>query len=173
MRRAISVLLIAIVGVLGVSACGGSDESPPPSKAEYKQQYAALAKELNTVGVAVGKAITGSAGKSNKQLKTTFNDVAEQTRAVAKKFEDTTPPDDAKIEAAQAKLVAGLKVAADDLEAISTAAGKNDLRAAGTAAGKFTRDNVNVAKPKQELDLIVLGVKPATPKTATTTTKQK
>ena len=109
-----------------------------------------------------------SSGKSNKQLEERFSDVAKQTRAIAEKFDETTPPDDAKIKTQQAKLVAGLNVAADDLEAISEAAGKKDLKAAGEAAAKLTRDNAAVAEPKAELDLLVLGVKPAAPQTTTT-----
>ena len=173
MRRAIPALLIAVIAAFTVAACGGSDDPTPPTKAEYKQQYTALSKELAAVGLAVGKAVNESAGKSNKQLKERFSDVAEQTRAIAKKFDDTTPPDDPKIETQQAKLVAGLNVAADDLETISKAAGKKDLKAAGEAAAKLTRDNAGVAEPKAQLDLLVLGVKPAAPQTTTTAPKKK
>jgi hypothetical protein len=172
MRRAISVLLIAVVAAFTFAACGGSEDEAPPTKAEYKQEYTALSKELATVGAAVGKAVNESAGKSNKQLKERFSEVADQTRAIATKFEDATPPDDAKIETQVAKLVAGLNVAADDLEAISKAAGKDDLKGAGEAAAKLTRDNEGVAAPRRELDVLVLGVKPPT-QTTTTTTKKK
>lgn len=173
MRRAISVLFIAVVAAFTLAACGGSDDTSPPTKAEYQQQYKDLSAQLKEVGTAVGKAVNESAGKSNKQLKERFAEVADQSREVAQKFEDTTPPNDPKIETQVAKLVAGLKVAADDLDAISEAAGKNNLRAAGEAAGKLTRDNAGVAIPKAELDLIVLGIKPPKPQTTTTTTKKK
>lgn len=175
MRRAISVLLILAVAALAVTGCGsGGDSSTTPSQAEYKQTYQALSKELTAVGTSVGDAMNQSAGKSNKQLETTFADLADRTRALAKKIGDTTPPANPKVKAAQEKLAAGLNTAADDLEAISTAAGKKNLRAAGTAAGKLARDNSAVSTPHRDLDLIVLGIKPAAaPKQSTTTTKQQ
>lgn len=173
MPRAISVLFIAVLAAFTLAACGGSEDSSPPSKAEYQQEYKDLSAQLEKVGREVGKAVNQSSGKSNKELKKTFGEVADQTREIAQKFDDATPPNDPKIETQVAKLVAGLKIAADDLDAISTAAGKNNLRAAGEAAGKLTRDNAKVAEPKQELDLLVLGIKPAQPQTTTTTTKKK
>ena len=175
MRRAISALLIVAVAALAATGCGGGgDSKTTPSQAEYKQTYQALSKELTAVGTSVGDALNKAAGKSNKELKTTFGDLADRTRALAQKIDDTTPPDNPKVKTAQAKLAAGLNTAADDLEAISTAAGKKDLRAAGTAAGKLARDNAAVANPHRDLDLIVLGIKPAAaPKQSTTTTKQQ
>lgn len=172
MRRAISVLLIAVVAAFTLAACGGSDDPTPPTKAEYKQEYTALIKELATVSVAVRTAVNGSAGKSNKQLEKSFADVSDKTQAVADKFERLTPPDDSVIQAAHEKLTRGLSGFADNLAAISTAAGKNDLKAAGAAAAKLRAADEAVGRPKAALDS-ALGIKPPTQTTATTTTKKK
>ena len=175
MRRALSALLAVVVAAVVAAGCGGSSNSNTvPSKAEYKQTYASLNTQIDTLGVAVGKAINSSNGKSNKAIAKEFNDLADQTRALAKKFDNATPPNDAKIKSAQAALVSGLNTAADDLSAISKASDKKDFKAAGTAAGKLTRDNAGVANPHAQLNKIVLGIVPApvktTTKAATTTT---
>ncbi|HMS62332.1 MAG TPA: hypothetical protein PKD63_08635 [Solirubrobacteraceae bacterium] len=169
MRRVIPALLIAVIAAFTVAACGGSDDATPPTKAEYKTEYTALVKELYAVGAAVGEAVGKAAGKSNKELEKSFSSVADKTRAIADKFDDTTPPDDPTIKAQQAKLVAGLNVSADDLEAISKAAAKNDLKAAGAAAAKLTQDNAGVSGPKAALDK-ALGIKPPAPPAKTTKT---
>ena len=176
MRRALPALLAVLVAAVAVVGCGDSDSSSNvPSKAEYKQTYASLNKQIDALGAAVGAAVTGSGGKSNKALEKTFGDLADKTREAAQKVDDATPPDDAAIQKQQAALVKGLNVAADDLDAISTAAGKKDLKAAGTAAGKLTRDNAGVANPHRALNKLVLGIVPApatgggAPKTTTTT----
>ena len=171
MRRATPALLIAIAAAFALASCGGDDEPATPTKAEYKQTYTALSKELAIVGAAVGEAVAKSAGKSNKQLEKTFNTVAEQTRDIAGKFENATPPADPTVRTQQAKLVAGLNLAADDLEAISKAAGKKDLKAAGEAAAKLTRDNTAVSTPRVALEK-ALGIPQPKPPVTTTTRKK-
>ena len=174
MRRALSALLAVLVAAVAAAGCGGSSTSNTvPSKAEYKQTYASLNTQINALGIAVGTAINKSTGKSNKAIATEFNDLADKSRALAKKIDDATPPDDAAIQKQQAALVAGLNTAADDLAAIGKASEKKDFKAAGTAAGKLTRDNAGVANPHAQLNKIVLGLVPAPVKTttqATTTT---
>jgi hypothetical protein len=167
MRRALSALLAVVVAAFAVAGCGDSSSSNTvPSKAEYKQTYASLNKEIDTLGLAVGKAINNSSGKSNKAIAKEFNDLADQATALAKKIDDTTPPDDAAIRSAQAALVAGLNTAAGDLSAIGKASEKKDPKAAGAAAGKLTRDNAGVANPHAQLNKIVLGIVPAPVKTS-------
>ena len=175
MRRALSALLAVFVAAVAVAGCGDSDSSSTvPSKAEYKATYAALDTDINALGLAVSNALNKSSGKSNKALEKTFGDLADKTRDLATKVDDATPPKDSAIQKQQAALVKGLNTAADDLDAISKAAGKKDLKGAGTAAGKLTRDNAGVAVPHAVLNKIVLGVVPApvktTTKAATTTT---
>lgn len=172
MRRATSALLIAIVAAFAVAACGGSDDSPPPTKAEYKQTYTALSKELTATGTAVGDALNGTSGKTNKQIAKSFSEVADRVRAVATTFGDANPPDDAAVKTNRAKLVAGLNTVADDLDAISKAAGKNDLKAAGAAAVKLNKDEVLITRPKAALDK-ALGIPQPKPPTTTTTTEKK
>lgn len=167
MRRAIPALLIAIVAAFAVAACGGSDDSSPPTKAEYKQEYQKLIKELSVVDIAVSDAVNGSAGKSNTQLEKTFGEAAKKVRGMAGKFDDTTPPADATIKSQQAKLVAGLNVFADDLDAISSAAGKKNLKAAGAAAAKLSRDDAATAQAKVALDQ-ALGIQPSSERSTTT-----
>ena len=138
MRRALSALLAVVAAAVAVAGCGDSGSSNTvPSKAEYKQTYASLNSEINALGLAVGNAINKSNGKSNKAIAKEFNDLADRTRAAAKKIDDATPPADANIQKQQAALVAGLNTAADDLDAISKASAKKDFKAAGTAAGKL------------------------------------
>ena len=174
MRRALPALLAVLVAAGAVVGCGDSGSSSTvPTKAEYKTTYSSLSNELSSLGQAVGKAINGSAGKSNKAIASEFNDLADKSRAMAKKIDDATPPDDAAIQKQQAALVSGLNTAADDLDAIGNAAGKKDFKAAGTAAGKLTRDNALVSNPHAQLNKIVLGIvpkKPTTTKTSTATT---
>jgi hypothetical protein len=175
MRRALPALLAVFVTAVAVVGCGDSGSSSTvPSKADYKATYASLNTDIDALGVAVGTAVNKSTGKSNKSLETTFGDLADRTRAAAKKVDDATPPADSAIQKQQTALVAGLNTAADDLDAISKAAGKKDLKAAGTAAGKLTRDNAGVAVPHAQLNKLVLGIVPApvktTTKAATTTT---
>ena len=175
MRRALSALLAVVAAAVAVAGCGDSGSSTTvPSKAEYKTTYASLNKQIDAVGLAVGTAINKSSGKSNKAIAKEFGDLADRARAAAKKVDDATPPADANIQKQQAALVKGLNTAADDLDAISKAAGKKDFKAAGTAAGKLTRDNAGVANPHAQLNKIVLGLVPApvktTTKAATTTT---
>lgn len=172
MRRAIPALLAVLVAAVAVVGCGGSDNSSTvPSKAEYKTTYASLNSEINALGLAVGKAIKNSSGKSNKAIAKEFNDLADRSRAAAKKVDDATPPADTNIRKQQAALVAGLNTAADDLDAISKAAAKKDFKAAGAAAGKLTRDNAGVANPRAQLNKIVLGIVPAPVKTTSTKAK--
>ena len=159
MRRAFSVLLIAVVAAFTLAACGGSDDEAPPTKAEYKQEYTALNKELSAVAVAVRKAVNGSAGKSNKQLEESFGEVAKAMQGITDDFDDVTPPDDGTIASDHAKLVQSLGAFADDLEAISTAAGKNDLKAAGVAAARLRQADAAIGQPKAALDK-TLGVTP-------------
>jgi len=172
MRRALSALLAVVVAAFAVAGCGSSSNSNTvPSKAEYKQTYASLNTQINALGLAVGKAINNSTGKSNKAIAKEFNDLADQATAMAKKVDDATPPDDAAIKSAQTALVAGLNTAADDLSAIGKASAKKDFKAAGTAAGKLTRDNAGVANPHAQLNKIVLGIVPAPVKTTSTKAK--
>ncbi len=172
MRRALSALLAVVVAAGAVAGCGDSGSSSTvPTKAEYKKTYAALNSDINALGLAISTAFNKSSGKSNKQIAKEFNDLADRTRATSKKIDGATPPADPAIQKQQALLVTGLKVAADDLQAIAKASGKKDLKAAGAAAGKFTRDNPGVANPHLQLNKIVLGLVPAPPKTTSTKAK--
>jgi len=171
MRRALPALLAVVVAALAVVGCGDSGSSSTvPTKAEYKQTFASLHSQIDTLGVAIGKAVNGSTGKSNKAIQKEFNDLADKTHALAQKIDDATPPADSTIAKQQAALVSGLNTVADDLDAIGNAAGKKDFKAAGTAAGKLTRDNALVANPHAQLNRIVLGIVPKK-RPATTTTK--
>lgn len=176
MRRATFVLLAVLVAAIAVVGCGDSDSSTVPTQAEYKQQFTAVSEQLSAVGAGVRTAVNASGGRSNKALEKTFAELADRTRAVASKIDDLTPPDDPTIKKNQAALVDGLNVAADNLEAISKAAGKKDLKAAGLAAAKLSRDDALVSGPRIALNKAVFGSAGGLPASAggtpTTTNKE-
>lgn len=172
MRRAILALLIALCAGFALTACGGDDSGGTPTTAEYKATWTQLAEHLNEAGMAVSDAVSGKAGTTKEKLEKAFSTAADKTRDVADEIEDATPPDDPKIKAAQEKLVDALNDAAENLDEIGEAAGKNDLKAAGAAAAKLNERNAAVSGPRAEIEK-ALGIKQPAPATTQTTTTAK
>lgn len=158
MRRATLMLLAVLVAALAVAGCGDGKNDTVPTKAEYKQDYAPISKEIAAIGVDVGAAINGASGKSDKQLSKTFGDLGDRTSKAADELDALTPPANPAIKTGHATLVKGLNASADTLEAISKAAEKNDLKAAGAAAAKLTGDAALIRVPRLALNK-ALGVK--------------
>lgn len=158
MRRAIPALLIAIVAAFAVAACGGSDDSSPPTKAEYTKEYQPINKAVGQLAVDIGKAVENASGKSNEVLTKTFGDLAERTNTEADKLDELTPPENPVVVKQQPALVKALQTVADDLEAISKGAEKNNLKGAAEGAAKLGRDAPAVGKARTTLNK-ALGVK--------------
>lgn len=172
MRRAILALLIALCAGFALAACGGDDPEPVPTKSEFKTTWTQLADQLGEAGTSVSDAVSGKAGTTKEKLEKAFSTAADKTREVADDIENATPPDDPKIEAAHEKLVDALNKAADNLDDISEAAGKNDSKAAGEAAAKLNEQNAAITGPRAEIEK-ALGITQPAPATTQTTTTEK
>jgi hypothetical protein len=161
MRRAISVLLIAVVAAFTMAACGGSEDSSPPTKAEYKQEYTPINDAVGVLATDVGSAIENASGKSNKQLEKTFGDLADRMNSEAGKLDDLTPADDPVVQTQQPAMVKAMRTIADDLDAVSSGAKENDLKGAAEGAAKLTRDAPALGKARRTLNK-ALGIKTET-----------
>ena len=142
MRRAISVLLIAVVAAFAVAGVRWERRLRAPDEGRVQAGvHGAERSSSASLGAAVGKAVNESAGKSNKQLRRRFGDVADRrTREVATssttRRRRTTRTIQTQQRRARRRPEASI---ADDLDAISKAAGKNDLKAAGEGRGQARR----------------------------------
>ena len=158
MRRSIPALLIAVIAAFTVAACGGSEDSAPPTKAEYTKQYQPINRAIGRLAVDVGKAVETASGKSNKALTKTFGDLADQMNAEADKLDDLTPAENPVVIKQQPAMVKAMRTIADDLDAVASGAEKNALKVAAEGAAKLARDAPALGESRAAMNK-ALGVK--------------
>ncbi|HMS62333.1 MAG TPA: hypothetical protein PKD63_08640 [Solirubrobacteraceae bacterium] len=153
MPRALAGLLTAVVAALALAACGGSDET---TTADYRKDYAPISAAIRGLGTEVGGAVTTAKDKSDIELQEQFADLADRANVVADDLAQAQAPDDAAITAARDELVAGVRKAAGDLDAISAAAAAGDAKAAKAATIRLASDSAAIRDPRRKLDQLVL-----------------
>ena len=153
MSRALAGLLTAVVAALALAACGGSDET---TTADYRKDYAPISAAIRGLGTEVGGAVTTAKDKSDIELQEQFADLADRANVVADDLAQAQAPDDAAITAARDELVAGVRKAAGDLDAISAAAAAGDAKAAKAATIRLASDSAAIRDPRRKLDQLVL-----------------
>jgi hypothetical protein len=153
MSRALAGLLIAVLAALALAACGGSDAT---TTADYRKDYAPISAAIRGLGTEVGSAVTSAKDKSDIELQEQFADLADRANVVAGDLERAQAPDDAAITTARDQLVAGVRKAADDLDAISAAAAAGDAEAAKAATIRLASDSAAIRDPRRKLDQLVL-----------------
>lgn len=153
MPRPLAGLLIAVLAALSLAACGGSDET---TTADYRKDYAPISAAIRGLGTEVGDAVTNAKNKSDIALQEQFADLADRANVVADDLEQAKAPDDSAITTARDQLVAGVRKAADDLDAISGAAAAGDAAAAKAATIRLASDSAAIRDPRRKLDQLVL-----------------
>lgn len=154
MRNLFLIPLLVVGCGLTLVACGGGNDAP--TKADFRKEYAPISAEIRAIGNDVGTAVTAAKGKSDIELQAQFGDLADRANAAATSLAAADVPDDATIKAARSELVAGVKKAAADLDAISAAATAGDAEAAKAATIKLATDSAGVREPRRKLDELVL-----------------
>ena len=118
-------LLTALVAACALAACGGGDDET--TTADFRKDYAPISAAIRGLGTEVGAAVTSAKEKSDLELQEQFADLADRANVVA---DDLERAEDARRRGDQRRtrtaLVAGVRKAAADLDAISGAAAAND-----------------------------------------------
>jgi hypothetical protein len=154
MSRPIIGLLTALLAACALAACGGGDDET--TTADFRQDYAPISAAIRGLGSEVGSAVTGAKEKSDLELQEQFADLADRANVVADDLEKAQAPDDAAITTTRTLLVAGVRRAANDLDAISGAAAAHDAKAAKAATIKLAADSEEIREPRRKLDQLVL-----------------
>jgi hypothetical protein len=155
MSRPIIGLLTALLAAVALAACGGGGDEETTT-ADFRRDYAPISAAIRGLGTEVGAAVTSAKGKSDLELQEQFADLADRANVVAGDLEEAKTPDDDAINTTRAALVAGVRKAAADLDAISGAAAANDGDAAKAATIRLAKDSEGIREPRRKLDQLVL-----------------
>jgi hypothetical protein len=139
---------LAVVASVGLSACGSSDkksdtpttttQSPAQVAATFKQGYAKERVKLNRVSERIGTVITQAADKTDAQILAQLKDVETQYRTALTQLDALKPPPNLETRFTAATSAAHLLDA--DLVTITSAAASHDAKAAEAATRKLVTD---------------------------------
>jgi hypothetical protein len=141
-RGSIWVAMLAATAVLLVAGCGGSSSSSTTTSAtaSFKSTFTPVVNDFKSVSQGVGTTIQGASAKTDAQIGTAFQQLANRWSTAVNKLDSMTPP--AKYSSDFNQLKAAATRVESDLKAIVAAAGAHSKTAAQQAATKLVSDIV-------------------------------
>jgi hypothetical protein len=124
--RRLTALVIAVLALPGVAACGGDDESEA-----FEEDFPALSERLVSLGEEVGTAIETAGETTDRELAEEFDGFARDLGALRQELEGLEPPEDVADE--RDDLVEVMGEVRGSLEEIADAAKESDPAAAREA----------------------------------------
>ncbi len=149
-RRRVPLLLV--VGSLLAAGCGGDDSEQ--SDADFQQAATTATEATSQLGEDVGAAVGAAKSQTDAQLEETFGGLTTRVRGVVDDLKALDPPDASSENVGD--LTAALTTAADDLQAITEAAGGSGpgaerAAAARAATEKLARDSPAISEANAAL----------------------
>lgn len=157
-RGSIWGAMLAATAVLLVAGCGGSSSSSTTTNntASFKSSFTPVVNDFKNVSQGIGTTIQGAAAKTDAQIGTEFQQLADRWSAAVSKLNSMTPP--AKYSADFNQLKGAATRVESDLKAIVAAAGAHSKTDAQQAATKLVTD-ILAAKAASTRITDQLGVK--------------
>jgi gas vesicle protein len=141
-RGSIWGAMLAAIAVLLVAGCGGSSSSSTTTNdtASFKSSFTPVVNDFKNVSQGIGTTIQGAASRTDAQIGTEFQQLADRWSAAVNKLNSLTPPANYSSDFNQLK-GAATRVESD-LKAIVAAAGAHSKTDAQQAATKLVTDIV-------------------------------
>jgi hypothetical protein len=139
---------LALLALAAPAACGDNDNA-------FKEDYNQAVEPLSSLGDDVGQSLSGASGKSNKELASRYDGLADRMNEVRGNLARLDPPDDAQDELDA--LVASLRKGTKDLRSLGDAARSGDPAEAQDAAAALVRAGQEIQSAETDLQQAVDG----------------
>jgi hypothetical protein len=145
LRRPLTALVLAVLAIPGVAACGDDDGDDQT----FQDDFPALSDRIQSLGEEVGNTIGTAENASDQELANEFDDFTQQLGDLRQELEDLEPPDDLADE--RDDLVSAMGEVRSSLEDIASAAEDGDPEAAREATLQLIDGSEELRDARQAL----------------------
>lgn len=145
-----------VVALFLVAGCGGGSSASSDQSAKFKTDFSSAANQLKETSQAIGQAIEHAGSQTDRQIASTFHDLAQRWQSHVSQLETLKPPSN--LAARFNTLTAAATRAETDLNAIVVAAETHSATGAEQASASLVTD-VATAKSASTTLTDKLGIK--------------